>query len=1232
MAKGEGQWIWYPEKDPASVPAVTRYFRKTFDMSNPEVGWIDITCDDRYELWVNGVRIGGDDKLENLETYDIKDHLVSGTNVIAIKAENTTNGSAAGLFVRVSVRDSGNTDISHATDDSWLCNSYGQRGWQQPEFNDSKWAPVRALGPFGTTLPWKGKIKNDSGSLFGRFKTPRGFKVEQVVPAFEAGSVVCIAFNEKGDLIASRERGPLTLFARQADGSYTDQPVMCADQVSNCQGILPLNGQIYAIGKKGDTPAAFVRLSDKDADGRMDEAETLFEFKSEMIEHGPHAVMLGPEGLIYLMVGNHSKADMPAQDTSPYPQPYEGDIVSPKYEDPSGHAVGIKAPGGMVLRTDVEASFLEVVCGGLRNSYDLAIHPSGEMFVFDADMEWDVGLPWYRPARVLHVVSGGEYGWRSGWSKWPEYYIDNLPSIFQSGRGSPSGVDIYDHVKFPKKYRGAMIACDWSRGQILAVKLAREGASFEATSEVLVEGRPLNATDTAVGPDGHVYFSTGGRDSEGGIFRIVYDGDIDAPPKSEGVMAAVRQPQIMSAWGRDNVARIKAQLGDKWGRDLGLLVDAPTNPVEDRVRAMDLMQLVGPFPSKRFLVKLGKDKQPLVRAKAAYLMGLHIDPTTMAQLKEMLADKDPLVQRMACEALVRAQEKIPIEPVLELLSSDDVNVRFAAYRALQWQPPAQWRDAVLQHENPRVFAYGAAAYMVLEPDEIDTQAFSRRGRELMAGYVSDDDFLGLLRVFQLCVGQDKLGEKDKAELASELAEEYPSGDPRMNRELVRLIVRLQDSSALDRMVEMLKNTKEPIEERIHLAMHLRFLKTGWTPETRGQVLEFYENARLSKGGASLQRYLDNAARDYLTLFSAKERGEILAEGDKLPGMALQILRSCPRQLSTEQVAALVDLDQRVSIHTDTASNDLATGIAAVIGQSANPEGLEYLRKVFEKQPERRQDVAMVLSSMPTDDKERNKLNWPLLVRSLPVVEGVAGEMVLESLAAIRLRPVKPEPMRQVIIAGLRLGSPGNVQAVKVLEHWTGKKQGEEKDDGDKRLAAWQSWFHDQYPDSPKAELPKSAPNSRWNFPELMEFLASDDGQHGDPEKGKALFMGRAQCAKCHRHGAVGESIGPDLSTVSSRFQKKEILESILHPSQVISDQYLSRIITTNDGKTYTGIVGSSSESKLIILQADGKKVELDTSDVDTNVVSPKSSMPEGLIDSLSDEEVADLFSFLLEVK
>ena len=50
----------------------------------------------------------------------------------------------------------------------------------------------------------------------------------------------------------------------------------------------------------------------------------------------------------------------------------------------------------------------------MRNPFDIAFNHDGELFTYDADMEWDIGEPWYRPTRINHVISGAEFGFRNG--------------------------------------------------------------------------------------------------------------------------------------------------------------------------------------------------------------------------------------------------------------------------------------------------------------------------------------------------------------------------------------------------------------------------------------------------------------------------------------------------------------------------------------------------------------------------------------------------------------------------------------------------------------------------------------------------------------------------------------------------------------------------------------------------------------------------------------------------
>ena len=168
-----------------------------------------------------------------------------------------------------------------------------------------------------------------------------------------------------------------------------------------------------------------------------------------------------------------------------------------------------------------------MISAGFRNAYDIAFNEVGDLFTYDSDMEWDFGMPWYRPTRICHVTSGSEFGWRTGNQKWSPVYPDNLPATLNIGQGSPTNVMFGTGSNFPEKYRKALFAFDWSFGIIYAVFLEPSGATYSATAEEFISGSPLPLTDGAIGPDGAMYFMTGGRRLQSDVYRIYYDGNVE---------------------------------------------------------------------------------------------------------------------------------------------------------------------------------------------------------------------------------------------------------------------------------------------------------------------------------------------------------------------------------------------------------------------------------------------------------------------------------------------------------------------------------------------------------------------------------------------------------------------------------------------------------------------------------------------------------------------------------
>jgi putative heme-binding domain-containing protein len=1221
-------WIWSPAYPKDDVPVGDCYFRKTFNINQAEIGQVHIACDNQYELYVNGRLVGRGNDWRKMDVHDVNKLLVHGTNVVAIKATNTDAGPA-GLVARVVVKERGGTFESFSTDGTWRTSVKAQADWAQAKARDSDWLPAKVYGPLGSVLPWGDEIViADEGS---RFVIDPEFVVERLVTDQQAGSLIAMTFNANGDILVSREGGGLELIRdKDKNGTFESVEQFCTE-IKNCQGILSLGNRVYAIGD-GAEGGALYQITDSNGDGHGDSVKALIKFRGQLGEHGPHKVHLGPDGLLYLLSGNFAQIAAPLDPHSPYANPYEGDLAQPRYEDPQGFAAGITAPGGTILRTDTKGSFVEMFAGGLRNSYDFAFNNDGEIFTADSDMEWDIGAPWYRPTRLVHATAGGEFGWRSGWAPWPAYYIDGLPPTADTGPGSPTGVAYYDHTAFPARLQNSLFVGDWALGKINAIKLERDGASYKAKVTTFLKGRPLNVTALEVGPDGALYFATGGRGTDGGVYRVRWTGS--ASPQSirfgQGIQQALDQPQLDSDWARARVAKVKINLGDRWQTELERILTDTRNTAKDRLKALDLLTYFGPTPSADLLMELAHDRDPMMRLRAVRLIGTRNDTEFSKPLESLLSDDDPSVRRAACEAIAHRGTGARVTSLVKLLADPDRFVGFAARRVLEKMPAGQWQEQIVATRTPRPFLRGATALLAARPSTETAHRILARCDAMMHGDVSDpgqkpgmlsnDNYLDLLRVAQLALNRGKISPADVPTFAQALMRDYPTRDASMNREMVKLLAYLQPPGAAHVLAHQLE-TNIPEVEKLQVAAYAPRITSGWQTQDKLIMLRYVEHARGMEGGHSLAGYIEYIARDFFATLTLDERKQLIAVGEKYPTSTLSILAKLPENPGAEVLDEIRALDKRLDGLPGEPVARLRVGIVAVLGGSGEEKSLAYLRKLYVRQPERRAPIAMGLTQHPDGD------NWPILVDSLRTVEGDAAREILTALARVDRQPDKSEPYRNAILLGLRLQPNGGELAARLLEKWIGRKPYKTDAPVAEQLAAWQAWYASTFPNERPAELPKDSHQNKWSFEELLSYLDSADGKSGSATRGAQVFHD-AQCINCHRFNTRGERIGPDLTAVAQRFTRKEILESIIFPNQVVSDQYASKTILAN-GKTYTGIAVRNPDSSMTVLQSDGQKVELAASDIEEVKSSKLSAMPEGLANRLTLEQIADLFAFLM---
>ena len=518
-------WIWGADFQKVY------YVKKTF--AGPvKKAVLQLSCDNEFAAQVNGQKVAAGTEWAQASKVDITQQIIDGENLLLIEINN--EGSVGGFVARLTLTRPDGSIERIVSDESWLlAETRDAAEWAKPQIvarlGDAPWGDVFAAGAVSNS----------------QFNTLPGFQVERLftVPKDELGSWVCITFDHKGRMIAS-DQGDKGLCRITLPAPGSSDPVQVERlrvAISAAQGMLYAFDSLY-VTVNGGIGSGLYRCKDTNGDDQFDEVTKLFEFRGSG-EHGPHALQLSPDGQsIYCIAGNHTRppfepTDLPskpeeerARYTSRQPLNWNEDHVLPRQWDANGHAVGILAPGGWIAKTDPEGKTWDIISSGYRNAYDMAFNADGELFAYDADMEYDFGSPWYRPTRVSHAVSGSEFGWRSGTSKWPRYFLDSLPELVDIGPGCPVGVAFGYGTKFPVKYQNALFICDWTFGTMYAIHMTPRGASYTATKEEFLSRTPLPLTDVAVAPDGTLCFTVGGRGTQSELFRVVYTGTDSVEP------------------------------------------------------------------------------------------------------------------------------------------------------------------------------------------------------------------------------------------------------------------------------------------------------------------------------------------------------------------------------------------------------------------------------------------------------------------------------------------------------------------------------------------------------------------------------------------------------------------------------------------------------------------------------------------------------------------------------
>lgn len=786
-------WLWLSDESPAGQ---TVFLHHSFELDElPAEAFATAAGDNAFELYVNGAAAFDGNHWEQPVRDDVSQHLRIGHNVLAVVASN--EGGPAGFWLALELSSADGEPSGLSTDETWFAADGGEvealdseGAWREllpaPQGPGAPWRRAHSLGRLGVA-PWGmpgAAVPPDRALASGALDVPEGFTVERVyeVPP-EQGSWVSLTFDPRGRVLTCAQYGALYRFdpthpARGAAALELGPPDAALATLGAAQGLSFQDGALYVvINGTGEHASRLVRLAyadganGDDTFGRLDE---ILPFAGHG-EHGPHAIVPAGDGSFYIVAGNHTALPAPLaspQGASRVPRVWGEDHVLAELSDPNGHAVGCLAPGGWIARWTPATDSWELVAIGLRNAYDLAFDADGELFTYDSDMEWDIGLPWYRAPRILHVTSGAEYGWRQGSGKWPSHYADSLPAVVETPAASPTGLVHGARTSFPPPYDRALFAADWAYGVLYAIHLEPRGASFSGRVERFVAGRPLPIADLAIGPAGDLWFVTGGRGLRSALYRI-------APRKSSGESAA------------------RATGGARVGAN--------------RRRELEALHHSGASP-------------------------------TLAQLWADLASSD---RHLRFAARVALEHALLLEPARALFCLDQL----ADPEARLGEPPtglATLETLVAVARTGEPGPVGAPFWRTIASlSAAEERALDARGALLLVRVLQ----LGLTRFGEV----GGLGSSVCESLLARLGASFPTGDARLDRELVRLAARAAPQLSVLWGSQRLAHVDDQAE-LAHYALCLRAVRGVWDASTREVYADALRRLETGSGGASFTKY------------------------------------------------------------------------------------------------------------------------------------------------------------------------------------------------------------------------------------------------------------------------------------------------------------------------------------------------------------------------------------------
>jgi quinoprotein glucose dehydrogenase len=937
-------------------------------------------------------------------------------------------------------------------------------------------------------------------------------------------------------------------------------------------GVLARRGKVWFT----NIPSVWQFTGDTKAETRT-EISRGYGVRFNFTGHDLHGLAWGPDGKLYFSNGDRGASV----------KTKEGSVID-------------VADQGAVFRCNPDGTQLELVAWGLRNPQSLVFTENGDLLTGDNDC--DNG----DEERLVHVVEGGDSGWRIGYQfaplekagPWnterlwhqrhegqPAYIVPPIANI----EDGPSGIDYYPGTGLNPSYAGSLFITHFkgaiARSGIFTYNLKPKGASYEVSDAkpFLTSALP---TDVKFGPDGRLYTSDwadGWPKSKRGRIYAISD-----PKHANDPLIKETQQVIASDWIKKTPADLAKLLGHAdWRVRLeaqftlaergapsvatfaGVAASTDSHAFARRHAIWGLGQLAAKNQAALTPVRaLVSDLDSEVRAQALKVLGDHraaLDANTFATA---LRDENHRVKFFAAQGLGKLKQPSSTPALLAALKANnnaDAYLRHAIIVALVGSNNVPALTAAIKDPSPAVRLGTLLALRRLKHADV-------------AKFLADTDST-IAREAAIAINDEPINAAMPA-LAALIAKKIT--DEPTGFRVINANFRLGQPEHAAALATFAARADAPAKLRAEAIAQLAL----WPkPPQRDRLVGIYRP------------------------FEVKSRDRSIAVKALQPILPALLATSSPAVVQTAALKALQDLEiagASDALFAAVRNHDLqgATRAAALVAlDKIKDKRLAEAVKFAGDST----SSALRLAALPIAARISPETAAPVLANL------VTKGSVDEQKAAYRSLWNFRHPSADTLVAQqLEQLAAGKIPPAVQLELLT---------------AAERRTSNPQI----KALLAKREADLAANADPLAKYRVALAG--GDKTRGERIFRNQPvmACIRCHRAGADGGDAGPNLADTGAKNSREYLLEALIKPNAKIAPGFDTIVVTLKSGGVAAGIVAGETADVLTLRDTENKLVEMKKSDIAKREGAP-SGMPEIYGSILTPREIRDVVEYMASLK